>query len=87
MKRSELSTTNMTYITDSEAGTASLHSKIRHLQAEVLQLNRILEIKDAALEEIEKLFKEEFTIAKKNAQVVERVNTLSLLPRGDEEGN
>lgn len=49
MKKSELSTTNLTFITDSEAGTATLQSKIRHLQGQVSQLTKMIEIKDNTL--------------------------------------
>ena len=71
MKRSELSVTNMTYITDSEAGTASLHSKIRHLSAEVSRLNKMIQIKDATLEEIDKIFRENLSLTKRNGDLVE----------------
>ena len=53
--KSALSTQNMTAVTDSEANTTYLHSKIKNMLSDISILNRIIEVKDNTLEEYDKL--------------------------------
>jgi hypothetical protein len=60
----------MTNRTDSEVGTMALHGKIRDLQKEIYSLNKIIELKNSALEELNKLFLTEIGLSKQNVEPV-----------------